>query len=412
MPADKRIRVLVVDDSMMFRTAIAKGLEEDSSIEVVDTAHSAYDARDKIASLDPDVLTLDVEMPGMDGIEFLKMLMALRPMPVIMVSAVDGKVFDAMRAGAVDFVEKPTAKSMTVFSADLAEKIKAAAMAQLPTRIAARAPTALGHTTLPKREVPPVKESPAKEAEKPVTAARDQAQPSSIPPIVRPNPPLSGTAAVLAAKLDRQELPSRPASKPVLTGHSAPMLIAIGASTGGTEATNSILKVLPPDLPGIVITQHMPPVFTRMYAERLDRESKLTVVEAKDGDIVCTGCAYVAPGDRQMRVVKRGVDFVIKLGELDKVSGHCPSVDVLFDSVADAAKDKALGIILTGMGSDGAKGLLKMRGNNAYTVGQDQASCVVYGMPMEAKKLNAVVHEASLENIPGLIINRVRKTVN
>lgn len=410
MPADKRIRVLVVDDSMMFRTAIAKGLEEDSSIEVVDTAHSAYDARDKIASLDPDVLTLDVEMPGMDGIEFLKMLMALRPMPVIMVSAVDGKVFDAMRAGAVDFVEKPTAKSMTVFSADLAEKIKAAAMAQLPTRIAARAPTALGRTTLPKRETPPVKEPPVKE--QPAKEPERFKDSAGIPPIVRPNPPLSGTAAALAAKLDKQEAAPRPASKPVLSGHSAPMLIAIGASTGGTEATNSILKALPPDLPGIVITQHMPPVFTRMYAERLDRESKLTVVEAKDGDIICPGCAYVAPGDRQMRIVRRGMDYVIKLGELDKVSGHCPSVDVLFDSVADAAKEKALGIILTGMGSDGAKGMLKMRGNNAYTIGQDQESCVVYGMPMEAKKINAVVHEAALENIPGLIINRVRKSAN
>lgn len=410
MPADKRIRVLVVDDSMMFRTAIAKGLEEDSSIEVVDTAHSAYDARDKIASLDPDVLTLDVEMPGMDGIEFLKMLMALRPMPVIMVSAVDGKVFDAMRAGAVDFVEKPTAKSMSVFSADLAEKIKAAAMAQLPTRIAARAPTALGRTTLPKRETPPVKEPPVKE--QPAKEPERFKDSAGIPPIVRPNPPLSGTAAALAAKLDKQEAAPRPASKPVLSGHSAPMLIAIGASTGGTEATNSILKALPPDLPGIVITQHMPPVFTRMYAERLDRESKLTVVEAKDGDIICPGCAYVAPGDRQMRIVRRGMDYVIKLGELDKVSGHCPSVDVLFDSVADAAKEKALGIILTGMGSDGAKGMLKMRGNNAYTIGQDQESCVVYGMPMEAKKINAVVHEAALENIPGLIINRVRKSAN
>ncbi len=410
MPADKRIRVLVVDDSMMFRTAIAKGLEEDPSIEVVDTAHSAYDARDKIAALDPDVITLDVEMPGMDGIEFLKMLMALRPMPVIMVSAVDGKVFDAMRAGAVDFVEKPTAKSMSVFSADLAEKIKAAAMAQLPTRIAARAPTALGRTTLPKRETPPVKEPPVKE--QPAKEPERFKDSAGIPPIVRPNPPLSGTAAALAAKLDKQEAAPRPASKPVLSGHSAPMLIAIGASTGGTEATNSILKALPPDLPGIVITQHMPPVFTRMYAERLDRESKLTVVEAKDGDIICPGCAYVAPGDRQMRIVRRGMDYVIKLGELDKVSGHCPSVDVLFDSVADAAKEKALGIILTGMGSDGAKGMLKMRGNNAYTIGQDQESCVVYGMPMEAKKINAVVHEAALENIPGLIINRVRKSAN
>lgn len=353
MYTSKRIRVLVVDDSMLFRTAVSKGLEQDPQIEVVGTAINAYDARDKILALNPDVVTLDVEMPGMSGIEFLKSLMPQHPVPVIAVSAVDGIVFEALRAGAVDFVAKPEAGDMPGFFRDLASKIKIASVARL-------AGTVLNE------------------------AAATQ-EPSS-------------------AKTIRPSLEA-------LGDCGQGMLVAIGASTGGTEATSKILKALPKGMPGILITQHMPPVFTRMYAERLDRECQhLTVREARDGMAVCAGHAYVAPGDVQMRIARRGKEIYLKVGGTEKVSGHCPSVDVLFESVAQVQGKEAVGILLTGMGADGAKGLLSMKTKGAFTIGQDQQSSVVYGMPMEAMKLGAVLRQASLEMIPGVLLEYLKKT--
>ena len=357
MSAGRKIRVLVVDDSIMFRTAICKGLEKDPQIEVVGTAFNTYNARDKILELQPDVMTLDVEMPGMSGIEFLKILMPQHPLPVIVVSAVDGIVFEALRAGAVDFIAKPDQGSMPGFVQELAAKNKVASVAKLAPQ--------------PKITMP---SDPARAA-----------APSTL------GAPAASVTQSLKANWD--------------TG----LLIAIGASTGGTEATSQILKALPAGLPGMVITQHMPPVFTRMYAERLDRECKLNVSEAKDGVVVKPGCAYVAPGDMHLRVVKRGVDIVLKVGGQDKVSGHCPSVDVLFQSVAETMGSRAVGILLTGMGADGAKGLLKMKEKGAFTIGQDQQSCVVYGMPMEAMKLGAVTRQASLDMIPSVLLNQIRR---
>lgn len=356
MSAAKRIRVLVVDDSIMFRTAICKGLEQDPGIEVVGTAFNTYSARDKILELQPDVVTLDVEMPGMNGIEFLKILMPQHPLPVIVVSAVDGIVFEALRAGAVDFIAKPEAGNMPAFVKDLCNKIRVASVA---------------HLSVPRRSAPP--------------------------------------AGGISTPAPVQAAPS-PAVTQALKGNwDTGILLAIGASTGGTEATSQILKALPAGLPGMVITQHMPPVFTRMYAERLDRECKLHVSEAKDGVVVKPGYCYVAPGDAHMRVVRRGTDIVLKVGGTDKVSGHCPSVDVLFESVAEAMGSRALGVILTGMGADGAKGLLKMKQKGAFTIGQDQQSCVVYGMPMEAMKLGAVTRQASLDMIPSVMLNQIKR---
>ena len=187
------------------------------------------------------------------------------------------------------------------------------------------------------------------------------------------------------------------------------MIIAIGASTGGTEATLSVLKDLPKNLPGIVVTQHMPPGFTKMYAERLDRLCQISVKEAQNGDIVTSGCAYIAPGDKQMRVVRIGNRYSISCSEGEKVSGHKPSVDVLFNSVAETAKANAIGVILTGMGSDGAKGLLKMRQNGAYTIGQSKESCVVYGMPMVAYNIGGVCIQAACEKVPDLIIQKLKQ---
>lgn len=336
------IKVLVVDDSTLFRAIISKGLSEDPAIKIVATANNPYEARDKILEFRPDVITLDVEMPRMSGIDFLKLLMQQMPVPVVMVSSVNGIVFEAIRAGAVDFVAKPTGgASNTAFIEDLKAKIKIAHSAKLtfaPKNV--QTPRAIVQTT---------------------TTAKHSVE-----------------------------------------------LIAIGASTGGTEATSIILRALPKDMPGIVITQHMPPVFTKMYSERLDRECALSVKEAVNGDPVRQGWAYVAPGDKQMRIVKQNNNYFIRCVEGEKVSGHCPSVDVLFESVAACSTSNAVGIILTGMGADGARGLLSMRKNGAYTIGQDQKSCVVYGMPMEAQKMGAVVRQASLELIPSVLQNYLK----
>ena len=337
MAIPKKIRVLVVDDSLVMREYIAQGLSQDSGIEVVGKAVDPFQARDMIQDLEPDVLTVDVEMPRMNGIEFLRQLMPQYPLPVVVVSSLSNAVFDALNAGAVDFVTKPMAKSprdMQAFVQEMVVKIKIASTAKV------------GH-------------------------------------LKRTEPRGSSTMSSAAA---------------------ADTLIAIGASTGGTEAIYSIIKTFPRDMPGVVIVQHMPPVFTRMYAERLNNSCQMEVREAQDGDTITRGLALVAPGgDRQLRVVNQGGTYRVRLTEEAKVSGHCPSVDVMFDSVADAAKKKAVGILLTGMGADGARGLLKMRKNGAYTIGQDEKSSVVYGMPMVAWNMGAVIRQASLEDIPRVL---------
>ncbi len=358
MPEQKRIRTLIVDDSALFRTAISRGLKEHEDLDIVATAINAQDAEKKILSLEPDVVTLDVEMPGTNGLEFLKGFMPKHPVRVVVVSAANGIVFEALHAGAVDFVAKPEPGEMSSFIESLAEKIRAASAAKMPVVAA--------HSSAIKTEGAPHTATPA--------------------------------AAATNFSLTRN-----------VTGNWNPKtLIAIGASTGGTEAISKVLQALPAEMPGIVITQHMPPVFTRMYAERLNKECALTVREASDGDVVKPGLAFVAPGERQMRVAKRGDAYVIKLGETEKTSGHCPSVDVLFRSVAGTVSDNAIGIILTGMGADGANGMVEMRNAGAYTIGQDQQSCVVYGMPMEAMKRGGVVRQASLDMIPSVLLNQLK----
>lgn len=346
----KQIRVLVVDDSLMYRTAIKSGLEADPNITVIGTSPDTTDAKEKIKTLHPDVVTLDVEMPGMDGITFLKLIRRERPISVVVVSAVSNIVFEAMRAGAVDFVAKPDAAGVAKFIEDLRQAVTVASGAKISAAIAAG----------------------------------------------------DSDAKAVQPKVAITHIASR--------GVQKDGIIAIGASTGGTEATCFLLRSLPNTIPGIVITQHMPKGFTKLYAERLNRETKFEVSEAQDGDVVTSGKAYVAPGGRQMRIERKGGTFVVRLGESDTIGGHCPAVNVLFDSVAKEAKNKALGVILTGMGSDGAKGLKKMRDAGAFTVGQDEQSCVVYGMPMEAYKLGAVERQASLENMPNVIVNQLIKT--
>jgi len=331
----KKIRVLVVDDSFVYREFLSRGISTDPGIEVVASAVDPYDARDKIIEYEPDVMTLDIEMPRMDGIEFLRKLMPQYPLPTIVISSVTNRVFDALNAGAVDFVAKPDMRNGRNFENYINEiiiKIKIASTANLSQW--KRAP--------------------------------------------------------------RQ-----------ITGYSKPnwknKIIAIGASTGGTEATLAVLKALPKDIPGIVIVQHMPPMFTKMYAQRLNNSVVLNVKEAQTGDIVRQGCAFVSPGDCHMIIEKTESTYRIECFKGEKVNGHCPSVDVLFYSVAHTAGKDAIGIILTGMGYDGAKGLLAMRQNRARTIGQDEKSSVVYGMPKAAYDLGAVEEQASLGNIPQLI---------
>ncbi len=356
MPEQKRIRTLVVDDSALFRTAISRGLGEHPDLEIVGTAVNAQDAESKILRLEPDVVTLDVEMPGTNGLDFLKGFMPKHPVRVVVVSAANGIVFEALHAGAVDFVAKPESGKLPAFIESLAEKVREASAARIPSVPAS-------HSLMQTK----------------TAAATDMP----------------------AANLNL--------ARSTAGSWNPKTLIAIGASTGGTEAISKVLQAFPAEMPGIVITQHMPPVFTRMYAERLNKECALTVQEASDGDVILPGTAFVAPGDRQMRVAKRGDSYVVKLGETEKTSGHCPSVDVLFRSVSEVVGANAFGIILTGMGADGANGMVEMREKGAFTIGQDKQSCVVYGMPMEAMKRGGVVRQASLDMIPSVLLNELKK---
>ena len=336
----RQIRVLVVDDSLVFRELLVACLKSDPAIEVVAAVGDAFQARDAILEHRPDVMTLDVELPRMDGIEFLRKLMPQYPLPVVMISSLSDKVFDALQAGAVDFVAKPRnsdrAQLEVFLKTELPLKIKIASTARI---------SGIKKKTL------------------------DLAEHASVG--------LRGTDK------DRN------------------LMVAIGASTGGTEAIASVIKEFGTDIPGVVIVQHMPAGFTQMYAKRLDDQCRVRVKEAETGDVVLPGQVLIAPGgDRHIRVVKVGNQYQVECKAGPKVNGHCPSVDVLFDSVAKVVGNRALGIILTGMGGDGAKGLLAMKEAGAKTIGQDESTCVVYGMPKVAYDLGAVQYQEKLGDIP------------
>lgn len=405
MSKDK-VRVFIVDDSSVFVKFLTEGLvKEDPRIEVVGYAMNADEAIRKIPAVKPDVVTQDIEMPKTNGIELLKKLLPIYLVPVILVSSVNVSVFDALANGAVDFVKKPDMSrnySTQIFITNLANKVVGAAGAtvQLPHGFAGGSPSprpascvqrtpgasnALSSSSTSGAQAGRVTPSLASSARE---TARTSAPPSTSPSIVLPS---GGRITGSKLKLDN-------------------MVIAIGASTGGTEATLEVLKQLPADTPGIVITQHMPEGFTGMYAQRLNRLCKMEVKEAVDGDVITRGKILIAPGgSRHMKVVKLGRHYTVQLFTADKVNGHCPSVDVLFRSVAQSVKTEAVGIILTGMGQDGAYGLLEMRKAGAYTIGQDKESCVVYGMPMVAQNIGAVAIQASCEKISNVLINYLNK---
>ena len=361
----KKIRVLVVDDSAVARAFLIKGLSAYPNIEVVGYAINALDAKTKILRLQPDVMTLDVEMPGTNGIDFLRQLLPEHPLPVILVSSLNLRVFDALAAGAVDFVRKPDGvESRESFLRSLSQKIVVASCAKVsPCRHAATPPA-----------------QPAAAASAPAAHAAHTAPPAAAPAI------LGRSGGV---DLDHT-------------------IIGLGASTGGTEATLEVLKRLPADIPGMVIVQHMPPGFTGMYAQRLNKICAMEVREAKNGDEIHRGLALVAPADLQARVVRMGSRYTLACQPGEKVSGHRPSVDALFTSMAAQVKCHMVGIIMTGMGRDGASGLLEMRKAGAYTIGQDKDSCVVYGMPCVAYEIGAVGIQASCENIAAVLMQHLK----
>lgn len=333
----KPIKVLVVDDSILFRNMLVQVLESDPNIQVVAQAGDPYEARDAIIQYKPDVMTLDVELPRMNGIDFLRRLMPQYPLPVVVISVLNDKVFDALEAGAVDFVNKPRNLDRTQLNNFLRQEL--------------------------------------------VTKVK-----------------IASTAKVGGMKRV-ETVPEN--GKVSTTGNER--IIAIGASTGGTEAIFEVIRKFRRDIPGVVIVQHMPPGFTKMYAERLNNQCEVAVKEAQTGDRVVQGQVLIAPGDKQMRLVRVGDHYQVECRGTEKVNGHCPSVDVLFRSVARTAGKNAIGVILTGMGGDGARGLLEMRGAGAQTVGQDESSCVVYGMPKVAFDIGAVQYQLGVSAIAGKI---------
>ena len=349
----EKIRVLVVEDSLVFRSLLVKYINMDPELSVVAVASDPFEARDAIIRYKPDVMTLDVELPKMDGIEFLRTLMPQYPMHTIVISTLSNRVFDALNAGAVDFVAKP----LTTNKAELDEFVKK----ELPGKIKVAASAKI---------------------------RKNYAQKFLLHDAVSKMPITDGNGekrSNISLRQDEQ------------------MIVAIGASTGGTEATASILEQFGPDIPGVVVTQHMPEGFTKMYAERLNQRSniRLTVKEAQSGDIVLPGHVYIAPGgDKHMEIIRANNQYKIVLKHADKVNGHRPSVEVLFRSVAREAGKNAVGIILTGMGGDGAKGLLAMKQAGAKTIGQDESTCVVYGMPRVAYEMGAVDYQEKLQDIP------------
>lgn len=356
-----KIGVLVIDDSALIRKVLTEILNKDPQIEVLDTAADPLIAREKIKKLNPDVLTLDVEMPRMDGITFLRNLMRLRPMPVVMVSTMTEQgadvTLEALELGAIDYVTKPdlnVVESIADYAEEITGKVKMAATARVRAL------------------------SDRPKADKTV------------------EPKLSADAI----------LEKRNASKHLKTTEK---IIAIGASTGGTEAIREVLEHMPFSSPGIVVTQHIPAAFSASFAKRMDSVSALNVKEAEDGDQIIPGHAFIAPGDRHLIVERSGARYYCRLNDGPPVNRHIPSVDVLFRSVAQNVGPNAIGVILTGMGDDGARGMLEMKEQGAATMAQDEKTSVVWGMPGEAVKIGATDTQLPLEKIAGKLMTLVKK---
>lgn len=357
-----KIKVLIVDDSALVRQMLTEILDTAPGIEVVGAAQDPYIAREKIKQLKPDVLTLDVEMPNMDGVTFLRNLMRLHPMPVVMISSLTEKgadiTLEALELGAIDFVEKPKIDVQTGledYSAEIIAKVKTAAQA----RVGVLSETAPG--------------------------------------IMDVKPKLGADAVIR----------KRGSSKPFKTTDK---IIAIGASTGGTEAIKDVITKLPPDAPGVVISQHIPEAFSGPFAKRVDGISAMTVCEASDGQQILPGHVYIAPGSHHLIVERNGAQYICRLNDGPPVNRHKPSVDVMFRSVAQNVGPNAIGVILTGMGDDGARGLLEMKESGAPTIIQDENTSVVWGMPGAAAKLNAGDCELPLGHIASKLVKLAKSS--
>ncbi|MDX8389263.1 MAG: chemotaxis response regulator protein-glutamate methylesterase [Mariprofundaceae bacterium] len=347
----EKVKVLIIDDSALVRQLLTKIFESDPGIHVVGVAADPLIAREKIKATNPDVLTLDIEMPRMDGLTFLENLMRLRPMPVIMISTLTAKGADvtlrALELGAIDFVSKPKlgeTYKLEEYSQEICEKVKGAAKARVRSR-------------------------------------------SNLAKV-----PSQGADAVIK----RKQLPRF---------KTTDKIIAIGASTGGTEAIKLVLSQLPPNFPGVVVTQHIPEAFSKPFADRVNESSALTVCEASDGQQILPGHAYIAPGNKHLLMERSGARYVCRLHDGPPVNRHKPSVDVMFRSVAQKAGGNAIGVILTGMGADGAEGLKEMLDAGAMTIGQDEKSSVVWGMPGAAYKVGAVQSVVPLDNVAQMLID-------
>ena len=355
----KKIKVLIVDDSALVRQMLTEMLNSAPDIEVIGVAHDPIMARDKIKALNPDVLTLDVEMPKMDGVTFLSNLMRLRPMPVVMVSSLTEKGADitlaALELGAVDFVSKPKtdlAHTLDEYSEEIIEKVRIASQAKV------------------------------KAFDRGATSQKITGR-------------LSADAILEKKKFSKHF-------------KTTDRILAIGASTGGTEAIKEVLLQLPADTPGTVITQHIPAAFSAPFAKRMNGLSAMTVCEASDGQQIVTGHVYIAPGDRHLIVERDGARFVCRLHDGPEVNRHKPSVDVMFRSIAQNVGSNAISVILTGMGNDGAEGMKEMKEAGAPTIAQDEKSSVVWGMPGEAVKLGCVDSIVSLSKVAAAISKLVK----
>ncbi|WP_395700911.1 chemotaxis response regulator protein-glutamate methylesterase [Aquabacterium sp.] len=358
-----KTKVVVVDDSALVRGLLAEIINKQPDMECIGAASDPYVAREMIRNLNPDVITLDVEMPRMDGIDFLSKLMRLRPMPVVMVSTLTERGADvtlrALELGAIDFVAKPkvgVADGLRQLAEDITEKVRTASKAHV----------------------------------------------RRLPPAATP----AGTPAGAASAGVRPAAPTAPLGR-----LSTEKIIFIGASTGGTEATKEVLMNLPADSPAVVITQHMPPGFTRSYAARLDGLCRIRVKEAVDGERVLPGHAYIAPGGHHLSIERSGANYIARVRVGEPVNRHMPSVEVLFESAARVVGQNALGVMLTGMGADGAKAMKLMRDAGSYNYCQDEASCVVFGMPREAIAHGAADEVLPLQRIAPALLERLRTTV-
>ena len=363
-----KIRVVVVDDSALVRGLLTEIINREPDMECVGAAPDPLVAREMIRNLNPDVITLDVEMPKMDGLDFLERLMRLRPMPVVMVSTLTERGADitirALELGALDFVSKPklgVANGLRQLAEDITDKIRVASKAKMHRVVS---PTV----------------APAPQAKSAMAA--------SLPPVPAPR-----RADPLPSSFSRT---------------STEKILFIGASTGGTEATKDVLIHLPADFPAIMITQHMPPGFTKSYAARLDSLCKIRVAEARDGERVLPGHAYIAPGGFHMAVERSGANYITRVFDADPVNRHKPSVEVLFNSAAKLVGKNAWGLMLTGMGADGAKAMRTMRDAGSYNLAQDEASCVVFGMPREAIAHGAAHEVLALRSIAPRLLELLR----